>query len=56
MKIIKNNRLDEKVTYSMIMKLLNKNEIILEIIHLANNHCCRYIYSTLFTILSGMES
>ena len=44
-----NNRTDEQITYLMIMKLLNRNEIILEIIHLTTNHFCGCVGTELFT-------
>ena len=40
----------------MTTKLLNRNEIILEIIHLTTNLYCEYVDPTFFTILSGMQS
>ena len=36
------------MTYFMNKELLNKNVIQLEIIHLAANKCCRYVYPLLF--------
>ena len=51
-----NNILDDKITYLIIMNLLNINEIISKMIHLTTNHCCRYVDATLLSILSRMQS
>ena len=41
-----NKRFDEQMKYLMITNLLNKNEIISDMIHLTTNHCCRYVDPT----------
>ena len=43
------------MTHLMNIVLLNKNEISLEMIHLSDNHCCRYVDPTFFTVFSEMQ-
>ena len=51
-----NNILDEQIKYFIITNLLNINEIILEIVHLTANHCCRNVDPTFFIIFVGVQS
>ena len=43
-----NNRLDELISFFMIMKWFNRNKYILENIHIYTNHYCKYLDQTLF--------
>ena len=50
-----NNKYEEEMIYLKNIDLLNINKIILEMIHLAENHCCIYVDTPFFTILSEMQ-
>ena len=50
-----NNKYDDVIIYLMNNDLFNTNQIILEMIHLTDNHSCRYVDSTFFTVLGGIE-
>ena len=49
MEMIKNS---DQIKYLTNKDLLNINEIRWEIIHLAADHCFRYVDTTFFTVLS----
>ena len=46
---------DDQIVYFMYKKLLNKNEVRLEIIRLAANNCCKYVDQNNFSVKSGMQ-
>ena len=39
--------------YDIYIDLLNINDIIVEMIHLSANHCCRYVDPTFSLFLAG---